>query len=136
MSSMASKRSAQRKKAGTRLGKVEAENRQLRAQLGETRMAVLNMRQMYRQVEQELIGAQARAANADTLTAVTLFLCGGSVVVTDEDLETLRAEYAYVDTSAGEDGTTLVRLVSREEAETAAVQGDEEAEAELDSGAE
>lgn len=116
MSSKGSKRTAQRRQAAGPIGQLKKEIQQLKAALGEARMSVLNMRQMYRQAEQELAQAQAAIQAKETLAATILFLSDETeIIVTREEMEALSEGYARLDVVPSPDGSgTLVRLVPHE----------------------
>ena len=116
MSSKGSKRQTARKAAGSSLGKLKKENEQLRAALGEARMSVLNMRQMYRQAEQELAHVQQALQAKETLVAAVLFAMDTvKVTVSPQDMEDLNEAYSSLEINPDGEGNTVVTLVPFEE---------------------
>jgi len=115
MSSKASKRTTQRQSS---LGKAQRTIKALQSELGQARMATLNMRQMYRQAEQELLEAQQRLQAADTLAATIMYVTDNlSVEVPAGTLEELSELYQRVERVQGENGALIVALIPHEDIE-------------------
>lgn len=109
MSSKASPRSAQRKSTQAQLKKqIVAMNNDL----GQAKMAVLNMRQMYRNAEQELLGLQETVKGREALIAALVLKYGtDGVAELPADTSTLiREGYMGFEFSEGEDNALVITL--------------------------
>jgi len=117
MSSPASKRTAKRKADKSPLAQLKKQLSATQKQAGEARMAVLNMRQMYRQAEQEILMLRQELQQKETLAAAVMYATENySVRLTRDDLEGLSEEFARIETRE-DDGATLVVLVPAEDSE-------------------
>jgi predicted nucleic acid-binding Zn-ribbon protein len=117
MSSPASKRTTKRKADKSPLGQLKKQLSTAQKQAGEARMAVLNMRQMYRQAEQEILMLRQQLQQKETLAAAIMYVTENySVQLTKEVLEDLSEEFSHIDVRPhGE--ATLVVLVPAEDIE-------------------